>query len=152
MNTLEARHISKSYAQHKALDDVSIAVKQGTVFGLLGPNGAGKTSLIRIINQITGPDSGEVLFNGQKLEPIHREFIGYLPEHYARQWVGPGEMRALMSPETRILSPFVIMTNKDIPSSPLQKLFIRELVVQGSLAREGRRPAKKGAVKSKKSM
>lgn len=80
------------------------------------------------------------------------EFIGYLPEHYARQWVGPGEMRALMSPETRILSPFVIMTNKDIPSSPLQKLFIRELVAQGSLAREGRKPTRKSAVKSKKSM
>ncbi len=91
MNTLEARHISKSYAQHKALDDVSIAVKQGTVFGLLGPNGAGKTSLIRIINQITGPDSGEVLFNGQKLEPLHREFIGYLPEErglYKKMKVG----------------------------------------------------------------
>lgn len=91
MNTLEARYISKSYAQHKALDDVSIAVKQGTVFGLLGPNGAGKTSLIRIINQITGPDSGEVLFNGQKLEPTHREFIGYLPEErglYKKMKVG----------------------------------------------------------------
>lgn len=70
------------------------------------------------------------------------EFVGYLPEHYARQWVATGEMRTLMSPETRIVSPFVIMTNSDTPSSPLQKLFIRELVAQGSLAREGRKPAK----------
>ena len=80
MYALEARHIHKSYASHKALNDVSIAVPPQTVFGLLGPNGAGKTSLIRIINQITGPDSGEVLFNGEKLNPSHVESIGYLPE------------------------------------------------------------------------
>jgi ABC-2 type transport system ATP-binding protein len=80
MYALEARHIHKSYATHKALNDVSIKVPQQTVFGLLGPNGAGKTSLIRIINQITGPDSGEVLLNGEKLQPHHIAQIGYLPE------------------------------------------------------------------------
>ena len=64
MFTLEARHIHKSYAKHVALNDVSIAVPENSVFGLLGPNGAGKTSLIRIINQITGPDQGEVLLGG----------------------------------------------------------------------------------------
>jgi ABC-2 type transport system ATP-binding protein len=80
MYTLEARHIHKSYAKHKALNDVSIAVPEHSVFGLLGPNGAGKTSLIRIINQITGPDSGEVLFNGKPLQPGDVEHIGYLPE------------------------------------------------------------------------
>ena len=78
--TLEARHIHKAYAKHVALNDVSIAVPEHSVFGLLGPNGAGKTSLIRIINQITGPDQGEVLFCGKPLQPSDVEFIGYLPE------------------------------------------------------------------------
>ncbi len=77
---LSIRHIVKQYANHRALDDVSIEIEKGKVFGLLGPNGAGKTSLIRIINQITGPDSGEVLFNGEKLNASHIERIGYLPE------------------------------------------------------------------------
>lgn len=80
MNLLEANNIVKRYHNHTALKDVSIAVPQGTVYGLLGPNGAGKTSLIRIINQITGPDSGEILFNGKHLNPSHIEQIGYMPE------------------------------------------------------------------------
>ncbi len=80
MYTLEARHIHKAYSGHKALNDVSVSVKEGSVFGLLGPNGAGKTSLIRIINQITGPDEGEVIFRGEKLKPEHVSLIGYLPE------------------------------------------------------------------------
>ena len=62
---LEIRHIVKQYANHTALDDVSITVPKGKIFGLLGPNGAGKTSLIRIINQITAPDSGEIYFDGK---------------------------------------------------------------------------------------
>ena len=61
---LEARNIYKNYAKHVALNNVSLVVEPQKIFGLLGPNGAGKTSLIRIINQITGPDSGEVFFNG----------------------------------------------------------------------------------------
>jgi ABC-2 type transport system ATP-binding protein len=77
---ISIRHIVKQYANHRALDDVSIDIEKGTVFGLLGPNGAGKTSLIRIINQITAPDSGEVLFDGQRLHQSHIERIGYLPE------------------------------------------------------------------------
>jgi ABC-2 type transport system ATP-binding protein len=77
---ISIRHIVKQYASHRALDDVSIEIEKGKVFGLLGPNGAGKTSLIRIINRITAPDSGEVLFNGEKLADIHTERIGYLPE------------------------------------------------------------------------
>lgn len=80
MKTLEAKNIHKSYSGHKALNDVSVSVEKGTVYGLLGPNGAGKTSLIRIINQITAPDSGVVLFNGERLQPHHVERIGYLPE------------------------------------------------------------------------
>jgi len=74
-----------------ALDDVSIDVPEGTVFGLLGPNGAGKTTLIRIINQITGPDSGKVLFDGRLLEQEHVQQIGYLPEErglYRKMEVG----------------------------------------------------------------
>ncbi len=77
---LSIRHIVKQYAGQRALDDVSIEIEKGQIFGLLGPNGAGKTSLIRIINQITGPDSGEIFFNGEKLNQSHIERIGYLPE------------------------------------------------------------------------
>jgi ABC-2 type transport system ATP-binding protein len=77
---LSIRHIEKQYAGHKALSDVSLEVESGQIFGLLGPNGAGKTSLIRIINQITAPDSGEIYFNGEKLNQSHIERIGYLPE------------------------------------------------------------------------
>ncbi len=77
---LSIRNIVKQYANHRALDNVSIEIGKGSVFGLLGPNGAGKTSLIRIINQITAPDSGEILLNGEKLNPSHISRIGYLPE------------------------------------------------------------------------
>jgi len=77
---LSVNNIVKQYAEHRALDDVSLQVEQGKIFGLLGPNGAGKTSLIRIITQITAPDSGEVIFNGQRLNSNHIAQIGYLPE------------------------------------------------------------------------
>ncbi|MBY0243928.1 MAG: ATP-binding cassette domain-containing protein [Sphingobacteriaceae bacterium] len=77
---LSIRNIVKQYAAHTALNNVSLEVEQGKIFGLLGPNGAGKTSLIRIITQITAPDSGEVLFNGEKLSTHHISQIGYLPE------------------------------------------------------------------------
>lgn len=91
MNLLETHHIVKDYAEHRALDDVSINIPQGSIFGLLGPNGAGKTSLIRIINQITGPDSGEILFDGKPLNDSHIRRIGYLPEErglYKKMKVG----------------------------------------------------------------
>lgn len=77
---LNVNNIVKQYATHLALDNVSLSVEQGKIFGLLGPNGAGKTSLIRIITQITAPDSGEVIFNGQRLNASHIARIGYLPE------------------------------------------------------------------------
>lgn len=80
MPILEVKNVSKKYSNHVALKDVSISIDEKAVFGLLGPNGAGKTSLIRIINQITGPDTGEILFMGEKLKPSHIELIGYLPE------------------------------------------------------------------------
>lgn len=91
MNLLSIENISKRYANHTALDDVSMNIPKGSIFGLLGPNGAGKTSLIRIINQITGPDSGQILFQGEKLRPDHIEKIGYLPEErglYKKMQVG----------------------------------------------------------------
>lgn len=77
---LSVKNIVKQYATHRALDDVSLEVEKGKIFGLLGPNGAGKTSLIRIITQITAPDSGEVTLNGQRLNVDHISQIGYLPE------------------------------------------------------------------------
>lgn len=92
---LEAKNIVKRFASHTALDDVSIAVPEQCIFGLLGPNGAGKTTLIRIINQITGPDSGNVLFEGRLLEPKHSEQVGYLPEErglYRKMTVGEQAM------------------------------------------------------------
>jgi ABC-2 type transport system ATP-binding protein len=76
----EAKEIVKKYAEHTALNKVSISVPKQSIFGLLGPNGAGKTSLIRIINQITAPDSGVLLLNGKKLIPSDVHRIGYLPE------------------------------------------------------------------------
>ncbi|MDI9864991.1 ABC transporter ATP-binding protein [Flectobacillus longus] len=88
---LEAQNVVKRYAGHTALSGVSIQVPQGSIFGLLGPNGAGKTSLIRIINQITGPDEGQILLDGEKLQPKHIEVIGYLPEErglYKKMKVG----------------------------------------------------------------
>ncbi len=88
---LETIEIVKDYNQHRALDHVSIAIPQGSIFGLLGPNGAGKTSLIRIINQITAPDSGRVIFDGEPLNESHIRRIGYLPEErglYKKMKVG----------------------------------------------------------------
>jgi ABC-2 type transport system ATP-binding protein len=91
MNTLIAENIEKRFANHLALDDVSIEVPQGSIFGLLGPNGAGKTTLIRIINQITAPDKGMVYINGERLSQKHVANIGYLPEErglYKKMKVG----------------------------------------------------------------
>ena len=88
---LSAQNIVKRYAQHTALDGVSINIERGTVFGLLGPNGAGKTTLIRIINHITMPDSGEVTFDGHPLTQEDVSRIGYLPEErglYRKMKVG----------------------------------------------------------------
>ncbi|MEO1030611.1 MAG: ATP-binding cassette domain-containing protein [Bacteroidota bacterium] len=77
---LVADSVSKNFGNFRALNEVSIAVPKGSIFGLLGPNGAGKTTLIRIINQITMPDEGTVQLDGQPLKPEHIRDIGYLPE------------------------------------------------------------------------
>lgn len=91
MAFIDVQHVSKHYAAHTALDDVSLSVQAGRVFGLLGPNGAGKTSLIRIINRITAPDSGTILFDGHPLKADDVARIGYLPEErglYRKMKVG----------------------------------------------------------------
>lgn len=88
---LTAEHITKDFSNHRALDDVSIAVPRGKVYGLLGPNGAGKTTLIRIINHITAPDKGIVTFDGHPLTADDVVNIGYLPEErglYKKMKVG----------------------------------------------------------------
>lgn len=91
MDILSVEHVTKQYAGHKALDDVSLTIPQGSVYGLLGPNGAGKTTLIRIINRITAPDTGRVLFGGREIAPEDVRRIGYLPEErglYKKMKVG----------------------------------------------------------------
>ena len=91
MNTLEAINVSKTFVNHRALDDVSISVGDQSIFGLLGPNGAGKTTLIRIINMISVMDKGEVLLNGKKITREDIRHIGYLPEErglYKKMKVG----------------------------------------------------------------
>lgn len=88
---LKVENVSKAYTNHLALDNVSIEVPTGTIYGLLGPNGAGKTTLIRIINHITAPDSGEVIFDGHTLNANDVAHIGYLPEErglYKKMKVG----------------------------------------------------------------
>jgi len=77
---LEVNKVVKQYGDYVALNEVSLTVPKGSIYGLLGPNGAGKTSLIRIINQITLPDSGDIILDGEKLQPKHVQYIGYLPE------------------------------------------------------------------------
>ncbi len=90
-NILIARNIIKQYENHFALDDVSITISRGSIYGLLGPNGAGKSTLMKIINQITAADSGEVILDGEQLQRKHISRIGYLPEErglYKKMKVG----------------------------------------------------------------
>ena len=77
---IEINNVSKTYGNYKALNNISIRVPRQSIYGLLGPNGAGKTTLIRMLNQITAPDEGEIIFNGEKLNRSHITQIGYLPE------------------------------------------------------------------------
>ena len=91
MGIIKVENVSKTFGIHKALDNISIDVPEGCIYGLLGPNGAGKTTLIRIINQIIAPDSGNVYLNGEKLSPEDVSKIGYLPEErglYKKMKVG----------------------------------------------------------------
>ena len=88
---LETQHIEKSFGTYRALDDINIGVREGTVFGLLGPNGAGKTTLIRLINRIARPDGGRILLGGREMTDDDVRQIGYLPEErglYKKMRVG----------------------------------------------------------------
>ena len=90
-NIITAEHITKRFSAHTALDDVSVEIPRGSVYGLLGPNGAGKTTLIRIINRITLPDEGRILFDGRPITQQDIFRIGYLPEErglYRKMKVG----------------------------------------------------------------
>ncbi len=90
-NILDAKNIVKKFGNNIILDHINIKIPRGSIFGLLGPNGAGKTTLMRIINQIIAPDSGDLFFDGKKLEKIHVSDIGYLPEErglYKKMKVG----------------------------------------------------------------
>ena len=107
---LEVNKVVKKYGDYTALNEVSLTVPKGSIYGLLGPNGAGKTSLIRIINQITMPDSGEIILDGEKLQPKHIQYIGYLPEErglYKTMKVGEqclylAQMKGLSKAEAKI--------------------------------------------------
>src|ERR1043165_1481268 len=91
MSLLSLQHIVKQYGVYRASDDVSFEIPKGKIFGLLGPNGAGKTTLIRMITRILYPDSGTILFKGEKLSDNHPEQIGYMPEErglYKKMKVG----------------------------------------------------------------
>ena len=91
MDFLDIRNIEKKFINQYALQNVSLKVPENKIYGLLGPNGAGKTTLIRIINRITGPDKGEVLFKGRKIKMEDVFRIGYLPEErglYKKMKVG----------------------------------------------------------------
>ena len=79
-NLLVADKVSKNYGDFRALNQLSIEVPKQSIFGILGPNGAGKTTFIRIVNQITMPDEGKILLDGEPLQPEHIQYIGYLPE------------------------------------------------------------------------
>ena len=107
---LEVNKVVKKYGDYTALNQVSLTVPKGSIYGLLGPNGAGKTSLIRIINQITMPDSGEIILDGEKLQSKHIQYIGYLPEErglYKTMKVGEqclylAQMKGLSKKEAKI--------------------------------------------------
>jgi ABC-2 type transport system ATP-binding protein len=109
-NILEVDKVVKQYGDYTALNEVSLSVPKGSIYGLLGPNGAGKTSLIRIINQITLPDGGAIYLDGEKLQPKHVQYIGYLPEErglYKTMKVGEqclylAQMKGLSKTEAKI--------------------------------------------------
>ena len=90
-NLLEIKNVVKKYKDYIALNNVNLSIPKGSIYGLLGPNGAGKTTLMRIINQITAPDNGEIIFDGKKLQKYHTQDIGYMPEErglYKKMKVG----------------------------------------------------------------
>ena len=134
MNVLSLQNVVKTYANHRAVNDVSFDVKKGTIFGLLGPNGAGKTSLIRIITTITAADSGQVYLNGQPRNRLHPNDIGYMPEErglYKKMKVGEqllylAQLKGLSSKDAKVklrhwLEKFEILNWWDKKISDLSK-------------------------------
>jgi ABC-2 type transport system ATP-binding protein len=129
---LSIQNVVKRYADHTALAGVSLEIPKGQIFGLLGPNGAGKTSLIRIINQITAPDEGKVIFDGELLQPKHVEQIGYLPEErglYKKMKVGEqlmylAQLKGLSRAEaqSRLKDWFIRLDIKDWWNKPVDDL------------------------------
>lgn len=129
---LSIQNVVKRYAEHTALSGVSLEIPRGQIFGLLGPNGAGKTSLIRIINQITAPDEGQVIFDGELLQPKHVEQIGYLPEErglYKKMKVGEqlmylAQLKGLSRAEAqnRLKDWFIRLDIKDWWNKPVDDL------------------------------
>lgn len=129
---LSIQNVVKRYAEHTALAGVSLEIPKGQIFGLLGPNGAGKTSLIRIINQITAPDEGQVIFDGELLQPKHVEQIGYLPEErglYKKMKVGEqlmylAQLKGLSRAEAqnRLKDWFIRLDIKDWWNKPVDDL------------------------------
>ncbi len=109
MGLIECKGISKRFGEKVALDNLSVDIPKGKIFGLLGPNGAGKTTLIRIINRITIPNSGEVYFDGRPIKQSDVEKIGYLPEErglYRKMEVGDqamylAQLKGMSSAEAR---------------------------------------------------
>ena len=93
---LTLQHLKKFYATQKAVDDISLKIEKGKIFGLLGPNGAGKSSLLRMVTGITLPDSGKILYDGQEYNPhVHNQWIGYMPEErglYKKMKIGEQAM------------------------------------------------------------
>lgn len=129
---LQVKQVVKRYADHLALNHISLDIPEGKIFGLLGPNGAGKTSLIRIINQITAPDEGQVLFKDEPLNPSHIERIGYLPEErglYKKMKVGEqllylAQLKGLSKAEAteRLKKWFIKFDIKDWWNKPVEDL------------------------------
>jgi ABC-2 type transport system ATP-binding protein len=129
---LSIRNVTKRYENHVALHQINLDIPEGQIFGLLGPNGAGKTSLIRIINQITAPDEGEVLFDGVPLSLKHIEQIGYLPEErglYKKMKVGEqlvylARLKGLSKDEavSRLKEWFIKLDIKDWWNKPVEDL------------------------------
>jgi ABC-2 type transport system ATP-binding protein len=129
---ISVSNLWKKYGNFEAVKGISFEVFEGEIFGLLGPNGAGKTSLIRIINQITAPDSGQIIFDGEPLSPKHVDQIGYLPEErglYKKMKVGEqllylAQLKGMSKPEaiSKLKDWFIRLDIKDWWNKPVDDL------------------------------
>ena len=132
-NIIQIEDIHKSYGNYKALQNINIKVKKGSIFGLLGPNGAGKTSLIRIINQIITPDKGIIKINGNILEKKHVYQIGYLPEErglYKKMKVGE---QAIYLAQLKGLNKIEAKINKKTKNNKIQAIIMNHFFRKKSI-------------------